>query len=216
MKAMVTAIFLAVFALQCNNYDLADKLANPGNSNSLQSHYMFVSSLTADGLMGNLTNGGCSGGGINQADCSCRDLAKAVGLLNSDTYVAWLSASTHKALCRIQGLADGTCSPNSIISWYNRKNELLASSLGELVSGNLKTAVRYNENGVETTATEVFTGTNSTGIAAPNTCSNWSLTASVFADVGDPRATNADWSQKASGQISCTANMRPIYCVRKI
>lgn len=205
---------LTVFFLHCTNYDLVEKLQNPGTSSGLQSHYMFVSSLTADGMMGNLNNGGCGGGGMNQADCSCRDLAKAAGLLNSDSYVAWLSTSTHKALCRIQGLAEGTCSPNATVSWYNRKNELLASSLGELVSGNLKAAIRYNENGGETPATEIFTGTNSTGIAAPATCGNWSNT--TTADVGDPRATNADWSQKGSGAISCIAIQRPIYCVRKI
>lgn len=216
MRVSRLVLVLAFLPLiNCNNIGLLDKIENPGGG-ALKSHYIFVSSYKADGSL-SFTNGGCSGTGMARADCACRDMAMAAGLNASDQYIAWVSTSVDHALCRVQGLLgmSNTCAPSAAISWYNRKNDLLAASLGELAGGTgLRTAIRYNEHGVESLDPDVMTGTNATGGAAPNNCTNWVNSASV--DTGNPQASNMDWTQKGGTAPTCISATRPIYCIRKI
>lgn len=203
----------------CNNYDMLEKMKNPGTT-ELKSHYIFVSSYKTQGNMAGLANGGCGGGGTGQADCACRDMAKAAGLQGSENYIAWLSRNSpsEAAACRLQGINSATCGISAIVSWYNRKDELVAASLGELTSGTVKAPIRYTEHGNVTDAGSVFTGTTASGLIAPSHCSNWIINAGVTAitdesAIGDPNATNLDWSQKPT-VVFCNQTL-PIYCIRK-
>lgn len=217
--SILAAIVAAHCVISCNNYGLLDKLENPGGTAELKSHYIFVSSIKTTGMLTMLTNGGCNNasGALAQADCSCREMARSAGLLAPDSYIAWLSTGTIWAKCRLQGINTNACGTSAIISWYNRKNQIVASSLAELTGGTgIANPIKYTEYGVETMETQVLTGTNSSGSNAPNTCTDWAVSTNAMSfDNGNPNATTIDWSQIGSGQITCD-NPRPIYCIRKI
>jgi hypothetical protein len=217
MRSLAFAWILVMAGTGCNNYGLLDKFESPGSANSI-SHFIFVSSYKTHGMMTQLTNGNCSGGGMQQADCACRDMAKSAGLPNSDGYLAWLSQTgtpNLSAVCRVQGIESSTCVVNGNVPWYNRKGELVASSLGELTNPNgIKAAIRYTEHAVETIETEVYTGTSSAGHAAPNHCTQWTVNTSIQADVGNPHTNSSQWTDKQLPTMC--SNQRPIYCLRRL
>lgn len=222
MPEAIGALFfsVALFGVGCSNYNLLEKLENPGgDAAELKSHYIFVSSIKTHGQLSQLTNGGCNSasGALAQADCSCREMARSAGLTAPDTYMAWLSTGTIWAKCRLQSINSNACSNSAAATWYNRRNEIVADGLMELTgTGGLRNAVKYTEYGVLTAETQVLTGTNSSGSNAPNTCTDWTVaTGAMSFDVGNPNITTIDWSQIGSGQITCD-NIRPIYCIRKI
>ncbi len=219
MRNTINTLFFiaAIASARCNNFNLLDKLENPGGGPDSKSHYLFVSSVKTTGNLVNFMTGSCAGNtGPVVADCTCQVLAKTAGLSGSESYVAWLSTATADALCRLQNSNTLACTANSGTTWYNRRNQLVASGLAELVSGNLRAAIQFTENGDVTDATQVFTGTNANGSFTANTCSNW-LSGAGSGEVGSPSATGLDWSQMANpnSPLICTS-LAPVYCIRKI
>jgi len=203
--------------LQCNsNGLLSDSGKEMANTASADKAYIFISSQTSVGTMLSLTAGGCSGGGLAQADCACTALARSANLLRttSSTFVAWLSRNTPNvdAKCRLLGQPAGTaCGNTSGERWYNTRNDLVADGVAQLASASLNAAIRYDENGT-TVTTDVWTGTQSTGAAhATATCSSWSDGVPSQGATGSPAVTNGNWTANGNNP-TCNANL-PVYCV---
>jgi hypothetical protein len=214
------AIFLIlIFSLaSCNNFGLLEKLENPGSTGK---RYAFVSSLATNGNMSGLSNGGCTGGGTTQADCSCNDLAQAAGRKQSSSsrFVAWLSTLNDDMTCRINGKAGNNCQNSGGPSWYNTRDQVIATGYSDLFDSNLTSQVKYTESGMDATALNVWSGTDANGLrsldtgsvpgGADATCTNWTVNTSSGTK-GDVGSNGATWS--AGGSTSCATSTVAVYC----
>lgn len=217
-KYLIKSLAVGVIVFHCNNYGLLDKFKDPSGSIAGK-RYIFVGSLTTVGNMSGLTNGSCSGNGIGQADCSCQDLAKAgglIGIAGATKYVAWLSTSVFDMTCRINGNNANNCSNTGGPTWYNTKDEIVATGFADLFDGILTNQVQYTEQKVQTGATNVWTGTDANGLRAgagvpANNCTDWSQNSSGNGTIGNVGATTAFWSNNNSPP-TCGATL-PVYCI---
>jgi hypothetical protein len=213
-----------IFLVACSNYGLADKLANPGSSSTstfkesfTNNYYVFVSSWTTLGAMnGSPYNSDCSSSvGDGKADCACTRAAAARGLRRSSTHVfrAWLSTAGTDAKCRVQSLPNGTCDPGAVGPWFNLNGQTVVSSYSGFSAGTTIAAnIRYDEFGIDQGPTQVWTGTNASGVnVASSNCSDWTDQSTASGQYGDRTTNAAAWT--TTGSSNCgTGNFR-IYCV---
>jgi hypothetical protein len=216
--------FVAIATLpSCNNYDLFDKLENPGGKESFSDRlFVFVTSQMTAGDMFALNAGGCSGTGIGKADCVCQTLAAQNSLRMSSTsrFIAWLSSSVDAAKCRMLNQAGSTCTPIGPFIWYNTNYEPVFTSFESTTTGLLGNATtlaatpKYTENRIAAPSQvdNVWTGTDvGGGIAGGLTCSDWnSNLAGAQGRTGTSDSTGASWTSGTS--FGCDLFKR-IYCI---
>lgn len=215
MKRLAIIIAAVLGIVACNNYGVAGKLENPSNTSggsSSQMYYIFVSSRTTAGNMSSLNNGNCTGGGLAQADCSCRDASIAGGLNSgSVNYIAWLSTPTSEMRCRISNTSGVGCSPTGSNTWYNTLGQPVFTSYSAMFSGSLATQIISTEYKQPPTVANVWTGTGSNGGATGNNCSNWtSNSAGLNGDKGDVGANTSIWT--ANNYVACNTPLA-VYCI---
>jgi hypothetical protein len=113
---------------------------------------VFVTSTTYTGDLG----------GLAGADTECQTHAQNAGL--TGTFKAWLSDSTTSAAARL------IQSPNPYIL---TSGGLIATSWTDLTDGTIAANLDADEFGNPVARNGLWTGTNTDGTGAANTCSNW-------------------------------------------
>lgn len=221
MKFFAGLVFLGLSA--CNNYDLLDKLENPGNLEKFTDRlFVFVTSMTTQGNMQSLPASNCAATGKARADCACQNIAAQNGRRRSSSsrFVAWLSDTGSEMRCRIVGQESVGCAPTGTHVWYNTGYQAVFSGLENSTTGVLGAATtlsfspQYTETGALITGEtdNVWTGTDAGGIQAGNNCSGWT-------DIGDgttpqgrlgtASSLGPPWTN--SSDLACT-NYKRIYC----
>jgi hypothetical protein len=151
---------------------------------------VFASSATYQGNLG-----GASGG-----DAKCRTLATNARL--GGTWLAWISDSSTSPSTRFTPAA---------VDYRLLNGTLVASGWSALISGTLANAINRDETDKGLTGTtEVWTGTDFTGISAGATCVNF--TSNVMGDVaviGLTTATGQTWTFYQSQYCNVAARL---YC----
>jgi hypothetical protein len=144
-------------------------------------------------------------GGISGADTKCQGLAIAAGF--SGTYKAWLS--------------DATTSPvetfnKSEIPYILIDGTIVAQNWGDLVDGNLLTAINIMEDGGSggTWGNNVWTHTTVTAYPAStyNPCNGWiDATNSYGSSTGTSSRNDTGWTWDPSNGVLCAETKR-LYC----
>jgi hypothetical protein len=155
--------------------------------------YVFVTSTK---YQGNLS-------GAAGADAKCNERAKASGVdaIRDRKFVAWISAGLSSALERtVAGTAP-----------YKLPNEtVVAKSRQQLLQGGLDEPIDRDESGNPVDGTKVWTGTNTSGEIADDTCVNWGTSvASISGGTGSPTATGLGWMSESTEL--CSTELR-LYC----
>ena len=227
MRSIVrcSLIVLLASAAACSNYELLDKLENPGGKEVFTDRlYIFVTSQMTAGDMFALTASGCSGTGIGKADCVCQALAARNGRRRSASsrFLAWLSDTGFPMNCRFGNAMGLGCTPTGNQIWYNTNNEVVFTGIEPTSSGlmgntpsapDMPFAPKYTESGfvVPLMNDNVWTGTNPGGGAAGNTCNEWaSNQAGDLGRTGQSDITGSAWTN--SSDLGCDLFKR-IYCV---
>lgn len=137
-------------------------------------------------------------------DSQCNSLATAAGINNAagTDYVAWISSSSSSATSRLSSgrgwiLVDGS-------PFTDQKSSLLASNK---VFG----VIDLDETGARHSSEMVLTGTDSSGTAAPQTCTDWTST-STSAALGDTAGGPVAWTRLWTAGCGTP---RRIYCFGK-
>lgn len=214
--------FVIVVLSACNNYDLRDKLENPENFKETFTDRLmaFVSSAQTVGNMEALFAKGCSGTGIQRADCYCQEMAKRNGrrMTSNSRFIAWLTETLvpvdNTMLCRILNLTGTGCSPVGSITWYATDFQPIVSGMSNLF--NAAPAFNRNITLTETGASissqtgDVWTGTAQQGTSQPSNCSDWQSNLNTdTGGTGQSSATNFDWTNQTAGLCD---EPRRIYC----
>ncbi len=203
-------VLAGILVAGCNNYNLKEKLENPGGSGQAEKFsdrlFAFVTTATTMGDMQGLVDDNCTGTGYTRADCFCQQLAQKNGLRmsSSSKFVAWLGETNNSMKCRIQNLTGPSCTlPAGNFTWYNTKFQPVftgtmgANSTGtELfnVSATLGAVLNFTESGVQLPAGQaVWTGTGGDGVGNGSNCSGWVSTASLGL-YGQSDVTNIAWT----------------------
>jgi hypothetical protein len=149
--------------------------------------HAFVSSAVISGGLG----------GVAGADLKCNTLAAAANL--KGTYRAWISVAGTNAADRI----------TSNGPWYLVGGQLVASTKAELVSGNLKHGIDYDEKNVHAPAAEdrVWTGTAPDGTFNGPECGVWS--GAGQARVGEAEFNDGRWT---SSTVEVCGQVNRVYC----
>lgn len=214
-ETFIAIIGLYVLTLPaCNNYGFVEKLQNAGAGSGTKL-YAFVSSITSltGDISATLTFSGCAMSGMARADCACTGMAQTAGLKMppSGKYAAWMSDSTDAARCRILGSTGSSCALGGTRAWYNVKDQMIATDIHGLISGSLQNPISFTENGTQTIATRVYTGTGSAGTqntnGGANSCNNWAT--SGLAGLGIPTSPT-QWTDDAT-PVGCGTSY-PFYC----
>lgn len=221
MQRWLTITALALVT-NCSNYDLLDKLQNPGGAGSKNityttNNYIFVSSWVVDGSINPSPYVECAGQtGMARADCACTKAAEFNGRLKyaGHKFYAWLSASGADAICRIQGLAN-SCGAAVAMPWFNTQGQTVANSLSNFSAPPLQNPVMFSEAGVDMSPNLVWTATTSTGTWAGTgtDCSGWtSSSVSPATNVaGDRTVTPGAWTN-SNATMTCNTGQR-LYCI---
>lgn len=182
---------------------------------------IFVTSISYNGNLG----------GISGADANCGTRAAAV--LLTGQFRAYLSDSTHDAVCRVLGLAGKLASNcglpvapdlTAIGPYQNRNGQVVNVNLDSLIYGKAPTtttcsgggpsllnAVGYDEAAAPSSA-QPFTGTQC-GVQFGANCTDWTSGVLANAQLGVANATNSSWSSNGA-VLACLAGA-PLYCVEK-
>lgn len=226
MLKMHFLIVLALLATHCNNYDLVDKLQNPGSSSGstgpfvetfTTNNYIFVTSWTVNGTMDMSASPypDCNTNtGANRADCACSRAAATNGLRKSSSHVfrGWLSTSSADAKCRVQALGNG-CMTNIAATWFNTQGQAVVNNYNGFEAA-LLVAVRYSESRADIGPDLVWTGTSLTGsfVGTGADCTSWGSTAPANGTVGS-RMTNTSPTWVNDGSATACNTTQRIYCV---
>jgi|JI10StandDraft_1071094.scaffolds.fasta_scaffold56372_4 hypothetical protein len=225
-------VLAAALLPACNNYDLKEKLENPGGATAekfTDRLFAFVTTAVTKGDMQGLVAGNCGGTGIVRADCVCQQLAQTNGRrMNSNSrFVAWLSQAApdpRDMRCRIQGLSGAACAlPSVNLTWYNTNFQPVFSGiLGAPTTGaelfttfgatTLPASLKFTESGSLLTGGQLaWTGTNTTGNSpGTNDCNNWAdATNTPFGQNGISDALNNSWTQ--NNTATCGTDLH-LYC----
>jgi hypothetical protein len=219
----IVAIFLNL--LYCNNYNLLQKMENPGGSFNSQEKFadrlfVFATSMTTQGNMQGLTAANCGGTGLAKADCVCQQLAIQNNRRRSSSsrFVAWLSNNLAEMRCRIIGSEALNCTPTGTFTWFNTNFDPVFVTLESATAGVLGTtlalsnAPKFNEMGglLPTETDNIWTGTSEGGIIAGNRCSEWASNTNGFLGrSGQANMLGNAWTN--SSDVGCDQFKR-IYC----
>ncbi len=212
---ILAIIFFSVNS--CNNYDLREKLENPGGRSEIFADrlYAFVTSASTKGDMAGLTASGCAGQGSQRADCYCQQTAVAANLRKSSSsrFVAWLSDGNDDMSCRIVAMTSTGCSPNGTPVWHTTVNQPIFSGYGSpngIFFAVLLAPISYTEAKNLRPPTFVHTGTLATGAASVgDSCNNWVTNNGSTGLSGRADSSSDTWSQDQSD--ACETEL-PIYC----
>lgn len=217
-------VFAAAVQTACSNYNLKEKLENPGGSSGVTEKFSdrlfaFVTSSVTKGDMQGLVADNCTGTGMARADCVCQQLAQNNGRrMNSNSrFVAWLSttgAPDNTMTCRILGSSGAGCAPAGGFVWYNTNMQPVFSGVSQLLNAapNLSALLRFTETGAQTSAVvvDVWTGTDQQGTANTSNCVNWSDSTNTPLGLGG-RTDLTDFSWTNSATRNCDTFLR-VYC----
>lgn len=182
---------------------------------------IFVTSISYNGNLG----------GITGADANCATRAAAAPI--SGQFRAYLSDSTHDAVCRALGLS-GKLAANcglpvapdltAIGPYQNRNGQIVNVNLDSLIYGKAPTtvtcggggpsllnAVGYDEFAAPSSA-QPFTGTEC-GVQLGANCTDWTSGLLANAQLGAANSVNATWSSNGA-VLACLAGA-PLYCIEK-
>lgn len=218
-----TLIIAAVFLANCNNIDLLEKLEKPGNRTETftSNNYIFVSSWMVQGDLAFSPFAECAGmTGTMKADCSCTRAAAVNGLRknSSHQFIAVLSTgnpSIYDAVCKLQGLPQGACTPTDTAPWFNTKGEMITMGLSNLFNATNPVAIQYTENGAIPPTDLAWTGSFTSGINSSVNCANWSINTNAQAGTAGSRTgLNGQWLDNSSTPTCDTAQR--VYCAGRI
>ncbi len=218
-KLWMAALFLAGLSA-CNNYNLLEKLENPGGSKPQEeftsNYYVFVSSWETKGDMSGQPFAECNAPmGIGRADCACTRAAASRNLRKNEhhqfrAYLSMPSPSTLDPKCHVAGLAQG-CSPSFPGPWLNTQGQVVVNNFirsdGMLDSN----AVRYTEmQAVVPAGAPVWTGAGATGnVVSP--CGQWDDASNgTNGSYGAADSTGATWQNNGT-PMGCD-QLKRIYC----
>lgn len=224
MKKLLAIALVIFLGNACNNYNLLDKLENPGGTGSSQEKLLaFVASVTTDGIMSSYNAGlfvGCAGfTGQGRADCACQTMATNAALPKpkSGKYISFTSITGNDMRCRIQGIIGAVLCPipSGGPVWTNVNGVPVANGYAGLFSGSLMAPLDLTETKVTAASlgiTATWTGTNTDGSynGTQNNCSDWTITSVNSATTGQPTAQNANWVN--AGTTSCALGTTSVYC----
>ena len=176
---------------------------------------VFVTSASGKGNLSQWPDAlAVSATGVAAGDAVCQARATAAGL--SGTFIAWLSDSTTDAYCHVQGFT-GTVALNCEQSslpvaagpWVRTDGHPFAPTIDELINkGQVYTSVRYDETGKLVSNFFYFTGTDSSGAATANTCSDWTdSTNSNNTTFGSSDGTTYFWTSYGDTGCSTTYHL---------
>lgn len=165
---------------------------------------LFLSSATYTGNLG----------GLAGADAKCQSLANATPALGGKTFKAWLSNSVISARDRLT---------HATVPYKLVGGATVANNWSDLVDGTLAVTPNIDEGRhsigtVEQTGAGTFVWTNSYANGAiqttnlPDTCQNWTTTASPFGVGGFFTLTTSRWSHSAA--LECAKSAR-LYCMEQ-
>lgn len=173
--------------------------------------YEFVTSTTGSGNISTWTGAG-GATGLAAADNVCAARASAAGL--TGTFVAWMSDSNNDAYCRVNGYTGkkaANCGQSTLPvvagPWVRPfTTTATAPSIDKLVAPNriTYTPANVNESGTAVSVSDrVYTGTDDTGAAVTNTCTDWTSTATQGA-MGDVSGGGTSWTRYTATDPACT------------
>lgn len=215
-------IFFALVQISCTDINLKAQLEDPGltGTETFTDRLMiFVSDSVTVGNMEALFASGCSGTGIQRADCYCQAKAKAYNRRMSagSRFVAWLSETgvpDNTMLCRILGQTGNGCAPTGTFTWYGTDFQPIVSGMANLFNATpaFSSAIRLTETGnpAPIGSDDVWTGTAQDGTSNAQNCNNWSsVLNSTLGLAGQSDQLNSSWTNKATGACDLP---RRIYC----
>jgi hypothetical protein len=153
---------------------------------------------------------GANLGGLSGADAICQ--ADAIAGAETGTWIAWLSSSTTHAKDRVLG--EGPWHQYSAFDGGG----LVASTKADLIDGTLTGAIYYDFTEVNLgDYSPYFTGTDSTGNATANTCSDWTTNSSVrgvgpYYTSGWTGFADATWTNTGTPALCGNMNRR-LLCI---
>jgi hypothetical protein len=176
--------------LYCFRTDLAATVTMPTTS----ARHIFVSSTAFVP----------SPAGLGGADLQCQADAKAAGLANYMTYVAFLATSTTPAINRVS---------LSGAPWKRTDEVLVVATPGDLATGNLLAPIDLAADGITYESPQMWTGGVDPMTAGTATCNDWkSSLPTVNGQFGYPHATIVpDWFN--SGTLTCDNAYGWIMCI---
>ncbi len=161
---------------------------------SFEPSIVFVTSMTFDGnFVGTMS--------LNKSpDERCQEIAQVVGLPGN--FRAWVSYINDTALSRMSSIQGQIIRIDNIV---------VADSLSELTSGNLKNPINIDEKG-NIFNTEVWTGTLPNGnLSLAGNCGEWQSNANPFkGDYGFSGSIEQEWTY-IGNQIVCD-ELKALYC----
>ena len=206
----------------CMDINLKAQLEDPGLTGveTFTDRLMvFVSDSVTVGNMEALFASGCSGTGIQRADCYCQAKARAYNRrMNAGSrFVAWLSETgspDNTMLCRILSQTGNGCAPTGSFTWYATDFQPVVSGMAGLFNATpaFTNPIRLTETGKPAPigTDDVWTGTAQDGTSNTLNCSNWQSSSSgVQGLAGQSDAIDYWWSNKASGFCNVP---RRIFC----
>ena len=189
-----------ILHLLCFERGAGDPLPPPATWGRLA----FVSSVSRPGDLGSWPEAD-GATGIDAGDAICGALATAAGLREPESFKAWLSDSSVDARDRFQ--FDGP--------WVRLDRTRIATGLADLTDGFLHAPINLTETGSYLSNDSVWTGSTADGLAAADTCSDWtSLASPDQAPVGAANFSSSRWSDYFSAQL-CNQNAR-LYCLQDL
>lgn len=228
-KSQILLLIYTFWIIACNNYGILHKLEKPGNNSGSSAdqassevfttnNYIFVSSWVTLGDMSNTPYSECNGfTGAARADCGCTRAAAMKGLRKSSShqFYAWLSIGPtpgpqRNPICRIQNNGTTGCSTAGSTPWFNTNGQIVFNNLAVFNSAPTN-AVRYDENGIDSGANFVWTGSVAGAYSAEN-CTDWSSNTATPTNnrVGDRTSNSGFWEN--SNVLLCNTTQR-VYCV---
>lgn len=199
-------MFVLSLFLGCNNYDLLDKLENPGGVGNVinppcTTCFIFVTSTPANGNLG----------GIAGADAKCMaDGARP----NNSVYKALLSDGSTRMACSNSGCtADSTGQKDWVIKpmtqYINANGQNVFYSNGY---GTYDFAISFT-NPVVAALYNVWTGLNTTWGSSTSHCSQWSDGTSNYGEYGTSNGVNSTFL--FTSPTDYCGGSRYLYCVEQ-
>ncbi len=163
--------------------------------------------LTSAAGSGNLHSWAQAGGqnGLAAGDAICRNLATTASLPNPTSFKAWLSTNTVDARDRFAH--DGP--------WMRLDRARIAADLADLTDGFLHTALNLTETGIYMANFNVWTGTDASGLAVVDRCSEWT-SGSAGVDGGSGVANFAGLAWTFSLPTGCDLLASHLYCLQDL
>ncbi len=202
---------------RCNNYELVNKLENPGVAGETftDRFYAFVSSWQTTGDMATQPYAECnSKTGLAKVDCACTKAAAANNLRkhSAHEFKAFLGiagAPAYNPPCRSIGYPVG-CTTNIPTPWYNTRDAVIFSThTAASFSTALQNPIKFTEQKVDIASGNVWTGSTTLG-GYTNSCpGDWSTADATVVNAGDLAATTTNWEFSVS--VACNTMAR-VYC----